>query len=301
MSCNTWTATTDNAKAGPDRTHRQSKHNSPTCGSLPSGTVVANSCMPHELPFASLSEDAAAAVRERQLRRKQAKLERKQQARVARASSITHLQSAGDESTSGSYSDWISKAQYFEAVPAGLFLPPGGATIDAVRRVLDACDAELKENNYFLFGFGSDEAWDPAFNARLLYEGFFTITARLLGAGTEPLPLPELQPYYGQLGTPIASDLDRTGPIREIRVRRRGLLARPARQLLREARETAREARRDCDWSARRVFRELARLPERARPEMTRDDPRYDARSSGASSASCAPAPAPARADCGSS
>lgn len=153
--------------------------------------------MPHELPFASLSEDAAAAVRERQLRRKQAKLERKQQARVARASSITHLQSAGDESTSGSYSDWISKAQYFEAVPAGLFLPPGGATIDAVRRVLDACDAELKENNYFLFGFGSDEAWDPAFNARLLYEGFFTITARLLGAGTEPLPLPELQPYYG--------------------------------------------------------------------------------------------------------
>ena len=75
---------------------------------------------------------------------------------------------------------------------ACLFLvPPGGATIDAVRRVLDACDAELKRYNYFLFGFGSDEAWDPAFNARLLYEGFFTITARLLGAGTEPLPLPE--------------------------------------------------------------------------------------------------------------
>ena len=152
--------------------------------------------MHHELPFASLSEDAAAAVRERQLRRKQAKLERKQQSRVARASSIH------DESTSGSYSDWISKAQYFEAVPAGLFLPPGGATIDAVRRVLDACDAELRRHNYFVFGLGSDEAWDPAFNARLLYEGFFTITARLLGAGTEPLPLPELQPYYGSSGRP---------------------------------------------------------------------------------------------------
>ena len=74
--------------------------------------------MPHELPFASLSEDAAAAVRERQLRRKQAKLERKQQSRVARASSIHN------ESTSGSYSDWISKAQYFEAVPAGLTTGP---------------------------------------------------------------------------------------------------------------------------------------------------------------------------------
>ena len=79
------------------------------------GAGIAISCMPHELPFASLSEDAAAAVRERQLhlQRKQAKLERKQQLRVARASSIMHLHSAGDESTSGSYRNWISKAQYF--------------------------------------------------------------------------------------------------------------------------------------------------------------------------------------------
>ena len=43
--------------------------------------------------------------------------------------------------------------------------------------------------------------WDAEFNARLAWEGFFTITAKT-GPRGRIEPLPELQPFYGVLTFP---------------------------------------------------------------------------------------------------
>jgi hypothetical protein len=73
--------------------------------------------------------------------------------------------------------------------------------------VLEEGDPQAEQLNsccYFQFGGPADALWDPVFNARLAWEGFFTITSGGPGGGggaegAAREPLPELQPYYGVL------------------------------------------------------------------------------------------------------
>ena len=117
------------------------------------------------------------------------------------------------------YPTRISMDSYFGACPGGRFrdpsLPPTEESLALLMRVLQAEDEQAKHLNtccYFQFS-GSDEAvWDPTFNARMAWEGFFTITtqssrhgkkssgSKVMAAVREPLP--ELQPFYGILTWP---------------------------------------------------------------------------------------------------
>jgi len=97
----------------------------------------------------------------------------------------------------------ITSAEYFGACRGGLFrdphLPPTEQSLELLLSVLNAGDEQarrLNTCNYFQFSGPDSALWDPVLNARLAYEGFFTITTRRRGK-TEPLP--ELQPFYGVL------------------------------------------------------------------------------------------------------
>lgn len=100
------------------------------------------------------------------------------------------------------YPDRISQDEYFAACPHRLFRDPNLAPTEAnlqllmsiLRREEVEGKARLNLCNYFQFSGPMDTLWDPIFNARLAYEGFFTITN---GRGTRAEPLPELQPFYG--------------------------------------------------------------------------------------------------------
>jgi hypothetical protein len=152
--------------------------------------------------FSALGVDAQAAVREQQRNRKLERHVRRQAARVAASSSSPVAASASAAAPEGfEYPDRLSRDNYFKAVPSGLYYDRSLlATPEHVTRLLSlaARDPEVGSYGYFLFGLGTRSAWDPAFNARLLWEGFFTITAEL-GVSGEPQPLPELQPFYGVL------------------------------------------------------------------------------------------------------
>ena len=98
----------------------------------------------------------------------------------------------------------VSQNEYFDACPHGMFrdpsLPPT-ALLDLLLRALEADDeqaADLNQCNYFLFSGPQEALWDAEFNARLAWEGFFTITSRT-GPRRQIEPLPELQPFYGVL------------------------------------------------------------------------------------------------------
>ena len=145
--------------------------------------------------FSSLDARAQAAVREQQRQRKQVRKERKLAAQARATTNTLH----GESLEGSEYPDRISRDEYFDAVPSGLYvLPALRAKPEHLTRILSLVNEveDLAQYCYFVFSPCKPEAWDPAFNARLLWEGFFTITADLVH-GMEPQPLPELQPFYG--------------------------------------------------------------------------------------------------------
>lgn len=136
-------------------------------------------------------------MRQAQLLRKQAKQEAKQKKEKP----------TQDEPGKCAYPSMITKQEYFAACPGGRFrdkkFPPTKESLDRLLWMLSAGDRQgriLSSCNYFQFSGPERELWDPRFNARLAWEGFFTITTRTQSGGREPLP--ELQPFYGVLSWP---------------------------------------------------------------------------------------------------
>lgn len=177
--------------------------------------------------FSELSAAEQVAVREAQKRKKLAKAQAKQAKQRARADATEQQPAAGPGSSAAattagpagdllaavaSYPTRISLDSYFGACPGGGFrdpgLPPTEQSLALLMRVLQAGDEQarsLNTCNYFQFSGSADAVWDPTFNARLAWEGFFTITtARRArgGARGDREPLPELQPFYGVLTWP---------------------------------------------------------------------------------------------------
>jgi len=177
-------------------------------------------------PFASLSPAEQEAVRQAQRRRKLEKKQAREANRRAREEAGAHgaQETSGASSTApahydqqvldsdqglaavSGFPDEISMHSYFAACPGGLFrdpsLPPTADSLALLLSVLQADDdqaATLNTCNYFQFAGPADAVWDFNFNARLAWEGFFTITSRRRG---QREPLPELQPFYGVLTWP---------------------------------------------------------------------------------------------------
>jgi len=149
--------------------------------------------------FTELDADAQAAVREQQRKRKLERAAKKEAAKAERSAAATPLPPGVPPLAGSEHPDRLSHDDYFDAVPSGLFHHPSiKATPEHVTRILSlaAHDEEIASYGYFVFGKGT-AVWDPTFNALLLWEGFFTITAEL--SGKQPQPLPELQPFYGVL------------------------------------------------------------------------------------------------------
>lgn len=157
--------------------------------------------------FSSLSEDERALVREAQRRKKEAR-------KLAKAVAKQCQQPQGAPQAPEQpralppARTVVSRDEYFDACPSGLFRDPNlPATADGLAlllRVLDAGDenaSRLQRCNYFQFSGPESALWDPEFNARLAWEGFFTITAST-GKRRKTEPLPELQPFYGVLTWP---------------------------------------------------------------------------------------------------
>jgi len=155
----------------------------------------------HMSAFSDLSAAEQTLVREAQHRRKDAKQLKKLQKQVAQTAVDD-----GCSSGNGPARCTVSRDEYFDACPLGLFrdpsLPPTARSVELLLRVLEADNEKarwLNKFNYFQFSSQSAGAlWDARFNARLAWEGFFTITART-GPGRRTEPLPELQPFYGVL------------------------------------------------------------------------------------------------------
>ena len=148
-------------------------------------------------PFATLSVEEQLAVREAQKRSKQLKKTKKQQAKQEKGTGDQPLEHDGPQRCV------VTQDEYFSACPHGCFrdpsLPPRAASLDLLLRALEAGDeqaADLNKCCYFQFSGPERALWDPEFNARLAWEGFFTITT---GRGGRIEPLPELQPFYGVL------------------------------------------------------------------------------------------------------
>jgi hypothetical protein len=186
--------------------------------------------------FSELSAADQAAIRETQKRKKLAKAEAKQRARAAKQQAEDGRSTSGSDgqpagaaagaaaaagastaaggdllAAAAEYPTRISLDSYFGACPGGGFrdpsLPPTEESLTLLMTVLQAGDtqaASLNTCNYFQFSGTQDALWDATFNARLAWEGFFTITtsrrSRAGSGGREPLP--ELQPFYGVLTWP---------------------------------------------------------------------------------------------------
>lgn len=185
------------------------------------------------LQFSDLSAAEQRIVREAQKRKKLAKAQAKEAKQRARAeatereqqSTSLHTEATAEEGGAAgpsvmagdllaavaTYPSRISLESYFGACPGGGFrdpsLPPTEKSLALLMRVLQAGDEQaqsLNTCNYFQFSGSLDAVWDATFNARLAWEGFFTITtARRTRSGRgDREPLPELQPYYGVLTWP---------------------------------------------------------------------------------------------------
>lgn len=183
-----------------------------------------------QLCFSELSEAEQAAVRDAQKRRKLAKAKAKEAKQLGRAEAnmeqpqqqsppleiatkhgtAATLGQAGDLLAAvAAYPTRISLENYFGACPGGRFrdpnLPPTDKSLALLMTVLQARDEQaqsLNTCNYFQFSGPPAAVWDATFNARLAWEGFFTITTESRGRGAaagDREPLPELQPYYGVL------------------------------------------------------------------------------------------------------
>lgn len=100
----------------------------------------------------------------------------------------------------------ITLHAYFGACRGGLFrdpnLKPTEKNLELLLRVLRAGDEQARRLNtchYFQFSGSESEIWDPRLNARMAYEGFFTITT---SRRRSIEPLPELQPFYSVVAWP---------------------------------------------------------------------------------------------------
>jgi hypothetical protein len=146
--------------------------------------------------FASLSEEEKAAIRAAQKSKKENKAKRQKPAPSVATTEPSALPTV-DRCV-------VTSSEYFDACPGGLFrdpnLPPTEEALELLLSALDAGDEQaesLNTCNYFQFSGPQDALWDPTFNARLAWEGFFTITTGSRRGRIEPLP--ELQPFYGVL------------------------------------------------------------------------------------------------------
>jgi len=168
-----------------------------------------------EQAFATLSSDTQEEVRRKQREKKLTKLALRQAAKAAAAPAAPPLSASASASVgagaegigAGSlqkeFPDIITLEAYFGACPYGRFrdpnLAPTEANLELLLSILKGKDKQalqLNQCNYFQFSGPKAALWDPVFNARLAYEGFFTITS---GRGASNEPLPELQPFYGVL------------------------------------------------------------------------------------------------------
>ena len=158
--------------------------------------------------FRDLSPEEQEAVREAQRKKKLAKLQAKKQTEQKHEEDKAEVPPPRDAALGADLPVvsrcTVTSQEYFAACPGGLFrdpnLPPTAEALALLLRVLNAGDEqarELSSCSYFQFaGNRSADVWDAAFNARLAWEGFFTITT---GRGQRNEPLPELQPFYGVL------------------------------------------------------------------------------------------------------
>jgi len=152
--------------------------------------------------FASLSADDQEAIRQAQLKRKKAKREKHQHLKAAAELGGKKAEARCDGQPTRCI---VTSDEYFSAAPHGRFrapnLPPTAESLALLLHALDAGDKQAKLLslcNYFQFTGSLEQLWDPTFNARLAWEGFFTITITSGPRGSVE-PLPELQPYYGVL------------------------------------------------------------------------------------------------------
>ena len=150
--------------------------------------------------FASMSADDQEAIRQAQLKRKQAKREKHQHLKAAAELGGKKAVARCDGQPTRCI---VTSDEYFSAAPHGRFrapnLPPTAESLALLLHALDAGDKQAKQLslcNYFQFSGSLEQLWDPTFNARLAWEGFFTITS---GSRGSVEPLPELQPFYGVL------------------------------------------------------------------------------------------------------
>jgi len=155
----------------------------------------------HMADFASLSADDQEAIRQAQLKRKKAKREKHQHLKAAAELGGKKAEARCDGQPTRCI---VTSDEYFSAAPHGRFrapnLPPTAESLALLLHALDAGDKQAKQLslcNYFQFTGSLEQLWDPTFNARLAWEGFFTITTSGPRGSVEPLP--ELQPYYGVL------------------------------------------------------------------------------------------------------
>ena len=156
--------------------------------------------------FASLPLATQAAIREKQRQRKHAKQQEKARRRAqssTAAAAAVAATTAPLAAAAAGFPTSITQDAYFGASPGGLFRHPSiRANLRGVDALLRALGQEppgqgLASCNYFMFTGSEDDQWDPVLNARLAWEGFFTITH---GARKgRAVPLPELQPFYSVL------------------------------------------------------------------------------------------------------
>ena len=157
----------------------------------PADCAAAAASSRHARPFGALSAEEQAVVRDKQRAKKEQKLRRKEAAGAA-------LEDAGAASLPGEITrTHITEDEYFAACGGARFrdprVPPTEAGLALVLSALGP-DGALSACQYFQFSGADDAVWAPRFNARLLYEGFFTITAAT-GPARAVEPLPERQPY----------------------------------------------------------------------------------------------------------
>ena len=150
----------------------------------------------HARPFGALSAEEQAEVRKKQRDKKERKQRREDEAGAALAGAPEETAQSGEITRTH-----ITEDEYFGVCGGARFrdprIPPTEA---AIAFVLSAArpGGPLSTCQYFQFTGTEEALWAPVFNARLLHEGFFTITSAT-GQFRAVEPLPELQPFYSVL------------------------------------------------------------------------------------------------------
>mmetsp|Transcript_69493 Transcript_69493/g.192323 ORF Transcript_69493/g.192323 Transcript_69493/m.192323 type:complete len:409 (-) Transcript_69493:120-1346(-) len=158
------------------------------------------------MDFATLPPEVQADIREKQRQKKVAKKRARGTDKEPPLPPVQlpnpRLSSAAQGGSHAEHRSRITAEEYFSACSGSFRDPNLAPTEENLEQLLSVLNAgtpqarRLGSCNYFQFS-GSDSAlWDPTFNARLAFEGFFTITSERRG---KVEPLPELQPFYGVL------------------------------------------------------------------------------------------------------